>query len=69
MLTLLLALQGAVSPAPTDSLPKVTLVEALQQAARLDPNYVAALGQVDNAIWARRSAFSVFVLPSISLAT
>ena len=69
MLTLLLALQGAVSPAPTDSLPKVTLLEALQQAARLDPNYVAALGQVDNAVWARRSAFSVFVLPSISLAT
>ncbi len=69
MLTLLLALQGAVSPAPTDSLPKVTLVEALQRAARLDPNYVAALGQVDNAVWARRSAFSVFVLPSITLAT
>ena len=69
MLTLLLALQGAVSPTPADSLPKVTLLEALQRAARLDPNYVAALGQVDNAVWARRSAFSVFVLPSITLAT
>jgi outer membrane protein len=71
MLVLLLALQGAVSSAqaPTDSLPQVTLVEALQRAARLDPNYVAALGQVDNAVWARRSAFSVFVLPSITLAT
>jgi outer membrane protein TolC len=69
MLALLLALQGAATPRPTDSLPKVTLVEALQRAARLDPNYVAALGQVDNAVWARRSAFSVFVLPSISLAT
>jgi len=69
MLALLLALQGAVSPTLTDSLPKVTLVEALERAARLDPNYVAALGQVDNAVWARRSAFSVFILPSISLAT
>ena len=68
MLALLLALQGVVSP-PTDSLPQVTLTEALQRAAQLDPNYVAALGQVDNAVWARRSAFSVFVLPSISLST
>ena len=65
MLALLLALQIA---AP-DSLPRVTLAEALQSAARLDPNYVAALGQVDNAVWARRSAFSVFVLPSITLGT
>jgi outer membrane protein len=69
MLTLLLALQTAASPAPADSLPQVTLREALQRAVQLDPNYVAALGQVDNAVWARRSAFSVFILPSISLAT
>lgn len=65
MLPLLLALQVAALPA--DSLPRVTLAEALQRAARLDPNYVAAVGQVDNAVWARRSAFAVFVLPSISL--
>src|SRR6266576_1339038 len=69
MLALLLALQGAVSPEATDSLPQVTLVEALQRAARLDPNYVAALGQVDNAVWARRNAFAVFILPSITLST
>jgi outer membrane protein len=69
MLTLLFALQAAVSPAAQDSLPQVTLREALQRAAQLDPNYVAALGQVDNAVWARRSAFAVFILPSISLAT
>src|SRR5216117_3525283 len=67
MLALLLALQGAVSPQATDSLPQVTLVEALQRAARLDPNYVAALGQVDNAAWARRNAFAVFVLPSVAM--
>ena len=69
MLALLLALQGVVSPQATDSLAQITLNEALQRAARLDPNYVAALGQVDNAVWARRSAFAVFVLPSISLST
>jgi outer membrane protein TolC len=66
MLALLLALQGVVSP-PADSLPRVTLTEALQRAARLDPNYVSALGQVDNAVWARRNAFAVFILPSVTL--
>lgn len=66
MLALLLALQGAVSPSQ-DTLPRVTLAEALQRAARLDPNYVAALGQVDNAVWARRNAFAVFLLPAVTL--
>jgi outer membrane protein len=69
MLALLFALQASVSPATQDSLPQVTLREALQRAVQLDPNYVSALGQVDNAVWARRSAFAVFILPSISLAT
>jgi outer membrane protein TolC len=71
LLALLLALQGPVAPvaAQPDSLPQITLSDALQRAARLDPNYVAALGQLDNATWARRSAFSVFILPSVSLAT
>jgi len=67
MLALLLALQGAVSPSPQDTLPRVTLAEALQRAAQLDPNYVAALGQVDNAVWARRNAFAVFLLPSVTV--
>jgi len=67
MLALLLALQGVVSTQATDSVPRVTLAEALQRAARLDPNYVAALGQVDNAVWARRNAFAVFILPSVTV--
>lgn len=67
MLSLLLALQAAVSPAAADSLPQVTLREALQRSARLDPNYVAALGQVDNAVWARRNAFAAFILPAVSV--
>jgi outer membrane protein len=69
MLALLLALQGSLSPAqaPSDSLPQITLTEALQRAAQLDPNYVAVLGAVDNAVWARRNAFAVFVLPAVTL--
>lgn len=70
MLALLAVLQlqaATVAPSPGDSMPTVTLAEALGRATGLDPNYVAALGQVDNAQWARRSAFSVFILPSITL--
>jgi len=75
MLALLAALQlqaaGAAQPPALleDSLPTVTLAEALRRATGLDPNYVAALGQVDNAVWARRSAFTVFLVPAVSLET
>src|SRR5205823_277458 len=78
MLALLAALQlqavGAsmlTSPAaaPDASLPTVPLAEALRRAAGLDPDYVQAIGQVDNAVWARRSAFAVFILPSVALNT
>ena len=74
MLVLLAALQFQPQAPPiartaVDSLPVVTLPEALRRATGLDPNYVAALGQVDNAAWARRSAFAVFILPSITLNT
>ncbi len=70
VLVALLQLQAAaITPYPDDSLPMVTLGEALRRATGLDPNYVAAIGQVTNAAWARRSAFSVFILPSITLNT
>jgi len=65
MLALLLALQAAAPQG--DSLPRVTLAEALERASRLDPNYVSAIGQVDNAVWARRNAFAVFILPSATI--
>jgi len=65
MLALLLALQ--VAPAQTDTVPRVTLAEALQRSARLDPFYVAALGQIDNAQWGRRNAFAVFILPAVTI--
>lgn len=83
ILALLAALQvSAANPAPpvglalqaplaaeTDTIPQVTLEEALRAAARLDPNYVAALGQIGDAGWVRRSAYAVFVLPSVSIST
>jgi outer membrane protein TolC len=50
----------------TDSLERVTLDQAITRAARLDPNYVRALGQVDNAEWGRRAALAVFVLPALT---
>lgn len=62
MLALLAALQVA-----TDSLPVVTLRDALRAAARLDPTYVSAAGALDNAEWGRRAAWSTLVLPAVSL--
>src|SRR6184192_4461520 len=71
MLALLAALQLQLQMTATapDSAPTVTLSEALRRATGLDPSYVAAIGQVDNAVWARRSAFAVFILPSVTLST
>ena len=60
---LLLALQVAAG----DSVPSVTLGEALQRSARLDPNYVAALGRVETAEWGRRAAMLTFLVPAISV--
>ena len=62
ILSLLLALQVAQA----DTLPQVTLAEALTEATRFDPNYVQAAGFVAEATWVRRAAMLVFVLPSIT---
>jgi outer membrane protein TolC len=60
-------LPPAGAAAPADTLPRITLSDALQRAARLDPNYVQAIGAVDNAAWARRAAMSAMILPSVSV--
>ena len=65
IVALAFALQVATAAVP-DSLPVVTLGEALARSARLDPNYVAALGQIDNAEWGRRAARFAFILPSVT---
>ncbi|HEY6060375.1 MAG TPA: TolC family protein [Gemmatimonadales bacterium] len=64
ILSLLAVLQVASAQ---DSMPVVTLAEALQRSARLDPNYVAAAGQVNNAEWARRAAFALFIVPAVTV--
>ncbi len=69
--TLLLALQATVPAAtdsvPADSLPRVTLPEAIRRSARLDPEYVQALGEIDNTEWGRRVAMLAFFVPSLEL--
>jgi outer membrane protein len=71
MLLLLLALQATPvqqdSIPDTDSLPRITLAEALRRSTRLDPDYVQALGQIDNAEWGRRAAMLAFFVPTISV--
>ena len=74
MLALLAALQfqlqaPSLAAVRDDSFPTVTLPEALRRATGLDPSYVAAVGLVDNARWARRSAFAVFLLPAVAVET
>jgi outer membrane protein len=62
---LLLALQVVAPVPPPVEAPRLTLDQAIARATRLDPDYVRALGQVDNAEWGRRAAVAVFVLPSL----
>ncbi len=61
-----LASPGApsIQQAAADSVLTVTLAQALQLAASVDPNYVAALREVGDADWVRRQAWMAFVIPS-----
>jgi outer membrane protein len=72
MLLLLLALQGGPTPAQldsaaADSVPRVTLADAIRLSTRFDPQYVRALGQIDDAEWGRRAAMLAFFVPSVDL--
>ena len=69
MLALFVALQAvAADTVPAqDTVPQVTLSDALRRSAQLDPDYVQALGRIDNAEWARRAAMLTFILPSVSV--
>jgi outer membrane protein len=71
MILLLLALQAAPAqkdaiPA-ADSLPRISLGEAIRRSAQLDPDYVRALGQIENAEWGRRAAMLAFFVPSLQV--
>lgn len=67
-LILLGVLQAPIQAPPVaqDTMPVVTLEEALRESVRLDPDYVQAVGQLDNAEWGRRAALLVFLLPSLT---
>ncbi len=62
---LLLSMLGARA----DTLPVVTLAEALDRAVHLDPAYVQALTQVNNAEAARKTARLAFLLPTVNAST
>ncbi len=61
----LLALTLAVTP-PQDTLPVVTLEQALEAAVGLDPNYVQAVGQLETAEWGRRAAKLSLFTPTVT---
>jgi outer membrane protein TolC len=65
MLPLVLAAIVGAAP-PQDTVPRISLAEALERAAQLDPNYVAATRDIADAAWGRRAAITAFVIPSIS---
>ena len=71
MLLLLLTLQAAPAPRDSvpraDSIPRITLAEAIRRSTQLDPDYVRALGRIEDAEWGRRAAMLAFVVPSIEV--
>lgn len=67
ILPLLALLQSAPPPVQIDSIPRITLNEALQRAVRLNPDYVQALGFVSEAEWSRTAARLAFFLPAVSV--
>ena len=64
---MLLALIAALQIAGGDSIPRITLDEALRRSLQIDPNYVSAVGAVDEAAWQRRAAYSRFIVPSLAV--
>lgn len=65
MIAVLLALQVAAA-APADTLPALTLGEALDRSVGLNPDYVRALGSISEADWTRKMARVAFFVPSLT---
>jgi outer membrane protein TolC len=60
----------ALSFAQADTVaPTVTLTEARRRALALDPDAVAARGQIETAAWERRSAWANFLTPRVTAST
>jgi outer membrane protein TolC len=64
----LIALQaGSVPAAQPESIPTISLAEAIRRAYEVSPTAVAARGQVGTSSWARRAAIGALVTPSVSV--
>lgn len=58
---------GSLAQLPVqDTIPVVTLPEALQSALAVSPDYVRSVGQLENAEWGRRAARLTFFLPTVT---
>ena len=62
---MILALLAALQVSAADSLPRITLAEALAQGVRLSPDYVRSIGSISSAEWSRKAATLAFVIPSV----
>jgi outer membrane protein len=58
---------GSVPAAQPESIPTISLAEAIQRAYELSPKAVAARGQVETSGWARRAAIGALITPSLSV--
>ena len=54
------------SSAAPDSLPTITLADALQRSVQLNPDYVRALGAVAEADWIRKASRLAFFIPAVT---
>lgn len=51
---------------PDDTLPVITLADALERSVRLNPDYVASLGSVAETEWSHKMARVAFLVPAVS---
>lgn len=67
--TLALAVAGLVAAAPLPGqeaeMEAVTLEQAIRRATAFDPDYIRALGRINNARWSRTAAITQFIIPSV----
>ena len=61
-----LALPQRVAGQDAGAIETLTLEEAIRRATRFDPEYVRALGRINNARWARTAAITQFIVPAIT---
>src|SRR5258708_32800252 len=64
----LLAMQvGSVPASQAESIPTISLAEAIRLAPEVSPTAVAARGQLGTFSWARRAAVGALVTPSLTV--